>query len=537
MVSSPLQKLVIITVLLTSSSFNRILETTLPHETTHPHQTPHHPHETTHVPKTENDHHKPVVEDEENEISEAEYFSKPSKNFRCVDHIKIMEVGYSCMDSKSMEPQDIGVFVPDDIKGIAFETIFVVSKNGRKYFMKIVDHYYDLEMKLQRMFVDDLYTLWFLEYKIIKNRFVGIYMYMGQRNTMRYHLENNTFSVFEKLVYLNKLVTMASDFFTVVNPQNNLIQLNITPSNTLLFKNGFQTFRLINFLVTDTVQKERVLAPEYFDSSIPVNQKASCVYSFGKIIFFYLFGRIHRQPLLDQEPEVQALLKQDPSSHDVRVMQYLIHISRAMLNTNPVDRPSLEQVMSQFQKGLDVLINPWEIFKMELFTYKATIKRELQNELYAHEDNVRIMTRQQALKDKTRAKKGTEIKDKRYEQSLNKIEEKGQQFYDFVGMESKCDLKPTFRMTNYLDTFGFVPALNSLIEEVEVDVEGNEVLKTQENHANDDPDNLKKLRMEYFLIMGVSLFIICIVMAYFSFKGMEIKMYQKHEFPASLILY
>ena len=501
---------------------SRLLEGTPPsNETTHP----------KHIIDTQ------VVEElEEDELTEDQYFQNPALNYNCIDHVKMMEVGYSCMDSKSMTLEDVGSYEPDDIKGRLFQSLFVVSKNGRKYFMKIMDSMYDIEMKLQRMFSEDMFGLWFLEYKIIRGRFVGIYMYMKHKNTMKYQLDNNMLSLYDKVWYLEKLITMASDFFTRVNPQNNLIQLNLTPSNTLCFQEGSQSIRLISYLVSNPIQKKSVLAPEYFDDDLPVNQKATSVYAFAKIIFVYLFGRLHTKPILDDEPEVQALNKSDSNSSETRVMQYLIFISRAMLNENPVDRPSLELVISQIGKALEVLNDPWKALTLEMMNYRALIKMELREEQSEYEDKVRFDARKRALAENLKRKKSNAQKDERYEKALEQVEQKGQMYFDFVGMASNCKIKPTYRMTNYLDIFGFVPVLNTLT--AENDEEADNMLVTQEKVVKlDDPDNLRRLRFEFFLIMGVSMFIICIVIAYFSFKGMEVKMYQKYEFPASLILF
>lgn len=487
-------------------------------------------------PKRENS-----LEAENDEMTPEQYFNTPLDNLRCIDHIKMMELGFSCMDSESVDPDEIGRYTPIDILGQINSHMYVISKNGEKYLMKMMDELYDLEMQLQRIFADDDFIFWFVEYKIIKGRFVGIYTYRTLKNTVRYQIEQNNLSLFQKVFILEKIVSIASDFFIYVNSTNNLIQLNLTPSNTAILRTGYLNINLINFLVKKENRNSKLLPPEYFNSKIPVNQKASCVYMLGKIVFFYLYGRyIDFEEIIDQQPEVILLNEAEFRTKEMAIELYLIQISKAMLSQNPIDRPSLEMVMSQIKKAKDLLQNPLISFKLALQEYMSEIKQEIVDEANENEDQKRHHAREKMLKSKQ--KKNDTEKEKKFQLSLARMEERGQKFLEYQGMASDCKIQPTLRMVNYADTFGFVPAINSVEEGDDFDesdlLDSNwENTQAQAKRNYDDPENLTQLRYEFFIIMGLALFIILIIVAYFSLKGMEMKMYQKWEFPAKIILF
>ena len=483
----------------------------------------------------------PIKEEyQEDELTEQEYFSSPSKNFKCLDHVKMLEMAYSCMDSESMTPEDMGMFVPDDIEGATIQTIFVVSKNGKKSFMKILDKYYNLELKLVPTFADDYYALWLLEYKIVKGRYVGIYSYLPHYNTVKHHIMSKTLTLFQKVYILRRIALIASDFYSFVNPQNNLIQLNIWPSNILLTQEGFLSTRLINYVVTEEQSDVFSDFPEYLNKNSTVNQKTTTVYLIGKLIFFYLYGRHSTIPKMTDEPEIIELNKSENTDRETRVMKYLVQVTRGMVEENPIDRPSIELVLSQFENALDVLFNPWTTLDYLYSEYLFTISHEIKVELENHEDQVRIAARSKSL-NKLKTKRSTVAKDEVYIEQVKALRAKNEEFFDYEGMVADCKIEPTHQITNYLESYGFIPALISMYEDN--DVVAEDVLQEKTNGTrgatNEDTSNMdpRQMRFEFFILIGILSILVLMVIAYFFLKNLKVIVYEKEFFSAHLDIF
>ena len=476
------------------------------------------------------------LDKKEDEITEQEYFASSSQNFKCVDHLKMLEIGYSCMDTASMSPEDIGTYTPEDILGTPLQAIHVVSRNGRKYIMKVLDTLYNIELSLLPIFGNDMYSLWLVEYKIIKGRYVGIYSYIEHNNTVYYSLMNNQLSLLDKVVYLERLANLASDFYHYVNPQNGLIQLNLLPSNTLLTKEGFLSLRLINYNIQFQSQEDLLNNPEpHVGPKFPTNQKSRCVYQFGRIIFFYIFGDLPSSSNIDNEPKIIELKEDLSDSEEIRVKRFMVQVIKPMLSTNPIDRPSLELVSGQIKKAIDVLMNPVTWMVMAWKEYRVMIEQEVKNEIDQREDETRLAARQAAVA-KMEKKKNAASKDAAYETMFKYLETRNKEYMDFIGERKDSTLKRTTRMINYLDSFSFVPALSSFttVEETPEDVlesgNGPAVVLTKSEEDS-------TIKYEFFLILGVCLFLIFMVVAYFCLKNMKMKMYSNYEFKASLVLF
>lgn len=224
-------------------------------------------------------------------LTEEFYLSKEPIQFTCVEHVKMLEIGFSCMDADSLDPEEVGIVEPDVVKGANFRTFFVVSKNNRKYFMKIMSNMYDLEHFLEDKFYNDDIAQTLIEYKIVKGRFVGIYAYYGHENTLYHNIVNKQLSFLDKLLIMKKMATFASVFYEEVEPQNNILKLNFLSSNILITKEGYNTIRLINILRSSTSELGYLTVPEYYnwDESTVVNQKLSNVYVMSRAFYFILF--------------------------------------------------------------------------------------------------------------------------------------------------------------------------------------------------------------------------------------------------------
>lgn len=476
------------------------------------------------------------LDKKEDEITEKEYFSSSSQNFKCVDHLKMLEIGYSCMDTASMSPEDIGTYTPQDVLGTPLQAIHIVSRNGRKYFMKVLDTLYNVELSLLPLFAADRYSLWLVEYKIIKSRYVGIYSFIENSNTVYYNLINDKLSMLDKVVYLERLAALASDFYHYVNPQNGQIQLNLLPSNTLLTKEGFLSLRLINYNMQFKTQEELVNKPEpHVGPKFPTNQKSRCVYQFGRIIFYYIFGDLPLSSNIDNEPKVIELKENLSDNEETRVKRFMVQVIKPMLSSNPIDRPSLELVGSQIQKAIDVLMNPVTWLIMAWKEYRVMIEQEIKNEIDQREDETRLAAREAAVANKDK-KKNAANKDHAYGVMYEYLQKRNKEYMDYIGEREDSTLKRTSRMVNYLDSFNFVPALSSfmVVDETPEDVlEGGNTPVVVMTQSEEDTT----IKYEFFLILGICLFLIFVVVAYFFLKNLKMKMYSKHDFKASLVLF
>lgn len=498
-------------------------------------------------------------ETEEDEMAVTKYFETPADELKCGDHVKMMELAYRCMDSKSQSENDLGIFQTEDIEGQGLEIIYVVSKNGNKFFMKVLDSLYDLELKLERKFVENEMVPWLAEYKIVNNRFVGIYVYRNQRNTVRHNIVNGNFSLYEKVYLLEKIVGMASKFYNYTNPHNNLIQLDLTPGNTLLLESGYLNILFTNLLVVGKKRVFRMSAPEYSEEEVPINQKASCVYSIGHVIFFYLFGRRMDGEDLNSQQEVQSLMESQDASTERAVKLYLIESSRGMLHENPIDRPSIEMVLDQIKKARLLLETPFHQLERKMLEYKWVINTELIKEQKDIENLKKAKARIIVMKNKNLSKTKKKIgKEFNMTVKLHILKKKGQKFFDYEGKRKDCDIEPTKTLINNSDLFGMFPSVkNSLIsdksfqkafeklgkypeeQEMELKEKLEKNLQDPENMSKDITQSkiIKKLRFEFFVLLGISTFIICLIVSYFFLKGLEVKMYRKNEFQVNLIVF
>ena len=224
-------------------------------------------------------------------LTEEFYHSQEPIQFTCVEHVKMLEIGFACMDKDSLDPEEVGIVQPDEVKGANLRTFFVVSKNNRKYFMKIMARMYDLEHYLEDKFYNDDFAQTLIEYKIVKGRFVGIYAYYGHQDTLYHNIVNKKLKFFEKLMIMKKMASFASIFYEEVEPQNNILKLNFLTSNILITKEGYNTIRLINILRSSKSELGFMQVPEYknWDENTVVNQKLSNVYVMSRVFYFILF--------------------------------------------------------------------------------------------------------------------------------------------------------------------------------------------------------------------------------------------------------
>lgn len=482
-------------------------------------------------------------EEEENLLNEESYLAHPINSFSCIEHVKMMEVNYTCWDSKSLSAGNIGRVVPEDIEGIKTQAFYVVSKNGEKHFMKVLDMHYNLELKIVPIFAYDNYSFWLVEYKIVNGRFLGLYSYRKHYNTLRYNILENKLSLFDKVYILKKMVLMMSDFYAYTPPKNDLIMFNLWPSNIIMTQEGFNHIRLINYLVNHESFDIFGNIPELQENDhtqVAFNTKATSIFMFGKLIFFFLFGRYSKEEFISNEPEVKEIEESTQTDRETRIKKFLIQISKNMLEKDPVERPSIEMVSSQMEKAVEVMTDPFMAIKEGYMTYMSKVREELQDEYDDMIDKIRLENRKKSF-NKLKSKKSITVKAREYAEAKKEIDALNQKFFDYEGLAHNCKLKATHSLINPLDNYGTTPALISTIEDNEVVVE--DMLEKKENSTrgasnNTNPDrDPREFRYEFILINAIMLILISMCVAFFCLKNWKVKMYDRDFFSAKLIIF
>lgn len=484
--------------------------------------------------------------------------------FSCVEHVKMLEIGFTCEDGPSIDLDDKGVVEPDDIKGVFFQSFYVVTKNSRKYFMKVLKDMYTIEHYLEDKFYNDDIGLTLVEYKIVKHRFVGIYAYYPHNNTLMYHLKEGNLNMFQKLFIMAKITKFASIIFEEVEPQNNMIKVNFFPSNLLITKEGYLNIRLINICRVTKEEKMYIKLPEYQDrqDEKKINQRLSTVYVLSRTFYQIIFNEDNGEndfDDLEKVKEFRAQYKASTSrSKEDDILSDLVDLMRSMSNSNPVDRPSIEYVLNTIQDKMDRVLNWQEKINIKWEIVKTKMKDEVDDEMAAHEDRVRLQARKKALKKLEMKNDDWAKKDEIYQNQLKEYQEKQIIMYEFKGWSENCPAKDPENLLNILDSFGYIPnfitfngseeedsdqALNHESHHKKADKEKNELKDNHSDHGahgdhgdHEHHEDLTELRVEFILLIAFLLLLAGLVSSYFVFKNLDIKMYEIEQFPTHIEL-
>lgn len=227
-----------------------------------------------------------------------------------------------------------------------------------------------------------------------------------------------------------------------------------------------------------------------------------------------------------------------------------------MSNTNPVDRPSIEFVMNEIEKQMKHLITPIDKINIKIENIRRKMKDEIDDEIAANDDRVRVEARDRALKNLEVQNDAWAERDLEYKQNLQENQNLQMQFYRYKGMWENCKLKDMHELQNTLDPFGYIPNFITLNGEAnaEHDIKVNDDAHTKEHgskaanqqhtkevinqhkegHAEEHHEELGEMRIEFILLISFLLFLAMVVSSYFVFKNLDIKMYDVVDFPYHL---
>jgi hypothetical protein len=473
-------------------------------------------------------------------LANDEYYNTPIIELTCIQHMKMMRLGYSCVDSKSISPEEREYLVPDDIEENRYTPIFVVMKNYKKYFMVIMDSKYDLEVGIYKHLPNNSIGLELLEYKIIDSRFVGIYTYLPHTSTLRYHIKSGQMTFFDQLFVMKQMTKYAIDFFNEFEPRNNLLTLNLLSGNLLVTKESFYKLRLIRYIRGSVREYTQIIQPEKKDLTNKINQRSSIVYLLGYMFYFILFGIDPPKGSIDDTPifqEYNAKLYLEKFPH---VNNSLMEMIRGMMNSNPIDRVSLEYVNTKLEENLKASMTLEYEFKLYMSEITMDMDHEIRTEYVVHEEKMRAKYKDSQINGQVKDKKNgnsTSIQN-RYENEIAKADPLRISFLKWIGRAERCYFKETQNQVNFLNDYGLIPVDKSSITSYRglSDDGGHAEAHDHAHDSHEEHENLEEMRIEFILLILFLLFIIGIVSTYFALKDKEIVMYLKEDFPAKLVL-
>ena len=466
-------------------------------------------------------------------MTNEKYFRTKAVDISCIDHMKMMGLGFTCMDTNSIAPEDRNLIEADEIKDARFTSIYVVSRNSKKYFMVILDDDYDLELGIYMFYKENNISLDLIEYKIVNSRFVGIYSYFPHQNTLRHQIMEEDLTTYEKLFIMKQMTKIAMDFFNTFEPRNNLLKLNLLPANLMVTRESFFKLRLIRFIRGSRTEKDLTIVPESIDMTNKLNQRSSIVYVLGKIFYFITFKTYSFAKEIDEDKYMKEFNRTFKIEEFPDIDPDLMDLMRGMMNRSPVDRPSLEYAYNKL-KDLERDANTlYYTMKKSMFDFSFTMENEIRKEYSLFEESVRTKVKEANLEDPT--KNSIMIRSK-WKNEKEKSDKLRRDYLLFTGRSMKCGLSHTKSQINFLDDYGLFPIESKEIQSIKVLLHEPGIPEQLKHEEEEHHEDLNELRIEFVLLIVFLLLLIAIVSTYFALKDKEIVMYMKNDFPAKLIL-
>ena len=463
-----------------------------------------------------------------------DYFNQNPKKISCIEHVKNLGLGYTCMDKGSISIEDKDIIQTEDILGSRFTPIFVVEKKLKKFFLIIFDEAIDLELGIQKHFVHNQMSLELNEYKIINSRYAGIYTYIPHHNTLRYNIKNNNFQIYEKLFVMQSLVNYAIEFFDNFEPRNNLLMLNLLPTNILVTKESFLKLRLMKFIRGTKMEEDVIISPESIDENTKMNQRSTIVFLLGKLFYYILFGVFPESNKIDDDKYMIEYNKFFHLKDFPEINGDLLELIRGMVNKSPMDRQSLEYITNKLDEFLEEQNSFYYTLQKKIAEIKNEMENEIRSEYFEHELFIRKKNKETNIyesKDDSFAIKA-EIKNEQYA-----IESLRKKYLFFIGRSKQCYYQKTKNEINYLDNYGMFMFNAKEIVSV-FDLLNEKAIEKIEEHYEiiEEHHEEEGLKIEFIILIIFLLFLISIISSYFILKDHEMVKYLQKDFPAKLIL-
>ena len=310
------------------------------------------------------------------------YFSENILNLDCIEHIKFMNINYSCVeDHKEIFPRDT--------------SLFLVEKNFEKYYMRLEDVPVKYEILLEKSLKIEGLVLHLLEHKIIKSRFIGIYRHEPNSGLLDTLIRSRYLDKYQIYTLMHSLAQMIFKILEDRDAKNPLLNINLHPTNVMLVDSRYTSVKLVK--VVPSIMREIVSlsVPEQRLWDVFVDKRSKHVYILGKLFYFLCF-RVF--PKKVSKSMLDFLSNAHDHEGDFNYDSRIVYMIRNMLNNSPVDRPSLSEVLGIihdvksdssffFDRAVDYLESVFRAMKseleMEVFKFKAQ-----QNEMFRSPDDV-----------------------------------------------------------------------------------------------------------------------------------------------------
>ena len=250
----------------------------------------------------------------------------------CEDHIKYMNMKYTCLEDSKQEMFDLSTYM------------FIVEYNFNKFYMRVQDGILRYDLAIYKTLKRNGLVLNLLEHKVIQMRFIGIYRYEENDGLLDNKILSEDVPQYDKYSYMLSTFKLLKNALRDRDPKNSKLSLNLLPSNFLLTKSDPHSVKLICPMAHGFRDIVNSTVPEDLEkkSRKLIDQKTYHIFLLGKLYYFMCFRDIpikinhQKRMFLKQYSEEDALV--------YNIQPEIIALIRIMMNESPVDRPSFDKI-------------------------------------------------------------------------------------------------------------------------------------------------------------------------------------------------
>ena len=329
----------------------------------------------------------------------------------CIEVVKRMGLNYSCIDK---DPDD-----PTKLK-----KLHLVSKNFQSFFLKVRHKMNNFELVLEKQLKGKKVLLRRLSHKIKDHQFAGVYKYEPNLGTLKYVVENEDLTEFDKYSYMKQLTRLVVIAHQERDPKNDFFNLDLVPSNILVLSEDPYSVRLIDIFPSSTRERIKFLYYLKWQDKTFIDSRARNVFTLGRLFYFICYK--HFPGMLMISEGNLSNLKDDREHADLDLR--MVSLIRRMLNYNPLDRPSLEIILMTIDEVLNSSHFVLDQAKKRVhYTYRK-MTREVAQEIFNVKNWQRDFAKKQA---KTQRQVHQKLLQKIDMPNLKKL----QDFYDGLSIE------------------------------------------------------------------------------------------------------
>ena len=272
------------------------------------------------------------AKEENPNMSLSEYFNTNLNGLECLDHLKFLDLNYSCVDNTDEHfPRDMN--------------LYIVEKNFEKYYMRLDDSPVKYEILLEKSLKIEGIVLHLLEHKIIHRRFVGIYKYEKNLGLLDQYIKTQNPSVYSIYTLMHALTQMLLTIMADRDPKNPFLNINILPTNIMIMDSKTNLLKLIRIIPFSQREIMKLSTPETVIVSSFVDKRSYHVFLLGKVFYFLCFKIFPTKTDTSLLNFLADYKEEDIDEGEPVIDKRIIYLMRRMLNNSPVDRPPLSEVL------------------------------------------------------------------------------------------------------------------------------------------------------------------------------------------------